>query len=437
LAFLAATVKNPISAWSQLLYEKPIIVDTLFGQPFAYLCDPEDIRRVLVTDADDFPKAPVNRRVLAPALGDGIFTAEGAAWRWQRRAVAPIFRAGELDIYIPAMVRATDAMIKAWRSQGLDGVRCVDEAMTATTLAIILDTMVSDAEVFEPGELRQTIGSYLAPTSWLVMYDLAGLPEWMPYPGRARLQRAGRTLRDGVASIIARRRRSSERKSTHDLLDRLMAAKDPETGREMSDENLIDSILTFLLAGHETSAVALTWTLSLLAQAPWWQDRVREEVHSLIGDSPIEAGHLDKLTLTEQVLKEAMRLFPPASVLARIATKDCEIGGRAVPAGTRVTIPIYAVHRHTRLWDNPNAFDPCRFSPQREAERSRFAYLPFGVGPRVCVGASFAMMEMKVVLATLLRNVRIEPSPDPPPLPVLRVTLRPYPRLNLRMKFET
>jgi cytochrome P450 len=432
--FLAATVRNPISAWSQLLYERPIVVDTLFGYRFAYLCDPEDIRRVLVTDADDFPKAPINRRVLAPALGDGIFTAEGAAWRWQRRAVAPIFRAGELGVYIPAMVRATEAAIETMRNAG-SAVQNVDEAMTATTLAIILDTMLSGAEGFEADLVRSTIGDYLGPTSWLVAYDLAGLPDWTPYPGRRRLHRAGQTLRNRVAAIIAARRRQAGRNRTHDLLDRLMAARDPETGRELSDVNLVDSILTFLLAGHETSAVALTWTLSLLAQSPWWQDRLREEARGVIADGPLEAAHVDRLVLSEQVLKEAMRLFPPATILARIAAKDCELGGRHVPAGTHVAVPIYAIHRHARLWDNPDAFDPTRFTPEREASRSRFAYLPFGAGPRVCVGAAFALMEMKVILATLLSQVRFAPSGDPPPLPVLRVTLRPRPSLRLKVDF--
>jgi cytochrome P450 len=204
----------------------------------------------------------------------------------------------------------------------------------------------------------------------------------------------------------------------------------------MSDGNLVDTILTFLLAGHETSAVALTWTLSLLSQSEDWQERVRSEAKAVLGDGPFNAAHLDRLVVTEQVLKEAMRLFPPAAILARIAAGDCEIGGRKVAAGTHVAVPIYAVHRHRLLWEEPDAFDPARFAPGREAARSRFAYLPFGAGPRVCVGASFSMMEMKAVLATLMRSIRVSGAGGPPPLPVLRVTLRPQPRVRLRVEFE-
>ncbi|MGQ0672047.1 MAG: cytochrome P450 [Hyphomicrobium sp.] len=433
--FLRATVRNPISAWSRLLYERPIISVKMLGQRFAYLCDPDDIRRVLVSEADDFPKAPVSRRVLEPALGDGIFTAEGAAWRWQRRAVAPIFRASDLGVYIPAMVRAAEATLDGWRASPSGSVQDVDEAMTATTLAIILDTMLSGAQGFDAAMVRENIERYLGPTSWLVAYDLAGVPGWMPYPRRRQLHEAGKTLRGRVSAVIARRHGERDRAASQDLLDRLIAARDPETGRAMSDENLVDTVLTFLLAGHETSAVALTWTLSLLAQSPEWQSRVVAEALAVIGDEPMTTEHLDRLVITEQVLKESMRLFPPAAILPRMAAKDCVLGGRAVTAGTHVAVPIYALHRHRLLWDDPDAFDPTRFAPEREAGRSKFAYMPFGAGPRVCIGAAFSMMEMKVVLATLLRCVRLSPSADPPPLPVLRVTLRPSPKVCLRVNF--
>lgn len=435
IPFLRATVRNPIGAWSKLLYELPIITVTMLGQRFAYLMDPEDIRRVLVTEPDLFPKAPVNRRVLAPALGEGIFTAEGAAWRWQRRTVAPIFRATDLGVYVPAMARAAEELVAAWRADGSGAIQDVDEAMTATTLAIILDTMLSGAAGFEAAMVRDTIERYLSPTSWLVAYDLAGVPDWMPYPGRRQLHTAGETLRSRVADVIASRRAEAGRKPGQDLLDRLMTARDAESGRGMSDDNLVDTILTFLLAGHETSAVALTWTLSLLAQARDWQDKVRAEARDVTGDGPITFEHLDRLALTEQVLKEAMRLFPPAAILARVAAQDCELGGRHVSAGTHVAVPIYAIHRHRLLWEEPDAFDPSRFTPEREATRSRYAYLPFGAGPRVCVGAAFSMMEMKIVLASVLRRVRFTPTEDPPPLPVLRVTLRPQPKVRLKVEF--
>ena len=442
LPFMRALVRNPISAWSERVYHEPTFVAAPLGASVAYVCDPDEVRRILLSEAEDFPKAPVNKRILSPSLGDGILTSEGATWRWQRRTVAPMFRPADIMGLVPVMVGAAEATLAGWRRAAADAVRPIDEAMMALTLRVIVESMMSGAKGFEPEFVGRMLHRYLQPTSWLVFYDLIGLPKWMPYPGRRRLMGSAAALRAAVADIIAARRRETsdaarpDSRSGGDLLDRLMAARDPETGAAMLEASLVDNILTFLMAGHETTAVALSWTLSILAQAPEWQEKVRAEIGDVCGSGPVSAAHLDRLHVTERVAKEAMRLFPPAALLVRVAARPTTIGGKAIAAGTRVLVPIYAIHRHHRLWEDPSAFDPDRFLPEREAARHRFAYLPFGAGPRICVGMAFAMAELKAVLAVLVRSARFETTGTPQPLPLLRVTLRPEGGLALRVRLD-
>ena len=193
----------------------------------------------------------------------------------------------------------------------------------------------------------------------------------------------------------------------------------------MSVDEIVANLLTFITAGHETTAVALTWTLWLLAKDQVTQQRVFDEVSSVAGDQTIDATHLESLSFCRQVIQEAMRLFPPAPGIARISKTAVKIGGMQFPAGTRVHIPVFALHRNAGLWDNPDAFDPDRFAPDRVKARPRFAFLPFGGGPRVCIGGGFAMLEAATILATVVRAFRFDPVSGHKPKPVARVTLRP------------
>ena len=218
-----------------------------------------------------------------------------------------------------------------------------------------------------------------------------------------------------------------------DLFDRLIDATEPETGRRMSETQLVDNLLTFLLAGHDTTAKALAWTLYVIAREPVWQERLLEEIRAVVPSGPVEGAHIEKLQLVQRVLKESMRLFPPVPILTRIAEADTEIAGVPVKAGMGVGMPIYVIHRHRRLWDDPDRFDPSRFTPEQEAARPRYAYMPFGGGPRVCVGASFAMIEATAILATLVRAARFACPPGPEPVPLSRVVLAPRDGLPLRV----
>jgi len=237
------------------------------------------------------------------------------------------------------------------------------------------------------------------------------------------MRRASRQLRGAVVAIIARRR--AEGGGAGDPLGRLLAAKHPDTGAPMPDALVVSNLLTLLEAGHETTAKALTWTLYLLARAPDWQARVYEEVRKIAGDGPIDAACIERLVITQRVIKEAMRLYPPAPVVARQSVTALNIGGWPVPAGSQIIIPIFAIHRHRKLWDDPGRFDPDRFLPAAEAGRPRMQYMPFGGGPRVCIGAAFAMTEATALLATFVRAARFDWDGRHLPEPVSRVTLRP------------
>ena len=204
----------------------------------------------------------------------------------------------------------------------------------------------------------------------------------------------------------------------------------------MSDELLIDNLLTFFLAGHETTAKALTWTLYLLGRAPDWQNRILEEVHQVAGDGPVKPEHIDKLVITTQVLKESMRLYPPAPIMSRQATVDTDLAGVPVKSGTQIIIPIYAIQRHRRYWPDPERFDPLRFAPENEAKISRYHYMPFGAGPRICIGMAFALIEGVAILATLVRAASFTTTPGHEPEPVSRVTLRPAGGMPLTVRMR-
>jgi cytochrome P450 len=246
--------------------------------------------------------------------------------------------------------------------------------------------------------------------------------------------RAAATLHSAVAAMIRERRASG--REPDDLMHRLMVARDPESGQSMNDERLIDNLLTFYLAGHETTARALTWTLYLLARSPEWSALLEEEVAHVTGGGEITSAHIERLVLVQQVLKEAMRLYPPVPMMSRQAVADAQLGEHIIRAGTSVLIPIYAIHRHAKRWEDPDAFDPTRFAPERETQLARYQYMPFGAGPRICIGMAFAMIEAAAILATLLQHARFATVEGHEPIPVARVTLLPGGGMPLRVSIR-
>jgi cytochrome P450 len=430
-SFLLRFVRNPLSSLPQAVYEEPIVVYDNGRGRIAWVTAPPLTEKVLLQSSAQFPKTPLEKRVFQHTLGEGILTSEGASWRWQRRTAAPLFRPAELAHLVPAMAAAAAGQIARWRLRAPGSTAAIDRDMTATTFHLISATMFAGSADAEAAAILEAADGALATISWEIAAAMLRLPPWLWYPGKFRRRRAARRLREAVAAILARRR--ADGLEGDDLLARLARAHAPETGELMSEKQLVDNLLTFLAAGHETTAKALTWTLYLIARAPQWQERILAEVGSVVGTGAIGAEHLERLAVTRAVLKEAMRLYPPAPVMTRLAAEDIELGGRSLRAGMLIIIPIFAVHRHRKLWHDPDRFDPERFWPEREAKHARTQFMPFGFGPRTCIGNSFAMMEATALLASLVRAARFEWDGVHAPEPLSRVTLRPKGGMPLKV----
>ncbi len=434
LSLLAAIIRNPLTSLPAACFSARMVVTRNLGRLRLYVSDPALIHELLVRGADRTEKSEEMKRVLGRSLGEGLLTADGAAWRWQRQAQAPAFRHERLTALLPAMIAAAEATRDRWLALPPGTSVDVGHEMMQTTFAIILDTMLSGREGIDAARMERSVSTNLRATSWAFAMAILKAPRWLPFPGRLRSQAATRFMRRAVRDVAARRRaRPADPRRRDDLLDMLLSAKDAETGRAMDDEAITDNLLTFILAGHETTALALAWTFALLGADPSCLAKLQAEIEAVTGGGPVEPRHIADLAYTRQVASEAMRLYPPAPMVARAIQQDMEIGGLPVPAGSVVFVPIYAVHRHASLWTRPEVFDPERFAPETIKARHRFAYLPFGAGPRICIGSGFAMMEAVAILAVLAKAVRLEPMEATLPEPVMRVTLRPSRPLRMRV----
>ncbi|WP_423415109.1 cytochrome P450 [Hyphomicrobium sp. B1] len=424
LPFLRRFIRNPLRAIPQAVYEEPVVTYGKKRPLLAWVTNPTLIENILVKNAEQFPKTRLDLRVLRPIVGDGLLTAQNESWRWQRKIASPPFRHAELLTYVPTMVDAADECIAQWRQRGSAPFTTdVEAAMTDATFAVVARTVLAGINTAEGDRIKASSRSYLDPISWEVAASMLQYPETYWHPGKARMRRSADELRAIMRRLVAHRRSGGA--SGNDLVARMLAAKDPDTGQPMSDDMLADNLATFLFAGHETTAKALTWTLYLLARAPEWQDRLRDEISAVASSSPITPETVTKLPTVSRVLKEAMRLYPPAPVMTRVTAAEMDIGGKTLPKSTLIVMPIFIIHRHHALWEDPNRFDPDRFLPEKEARYARTQFMPFGYGQRICIGSSFAILEATAILATLLRHARFEWDGRLAPEPVSRVTLRP------------
>lgn len=435
LAFLATFVRNPLQVVPQAAYDEDFVPFGGASAPRAWITAPALIKAVLLDQREKFQKMS-QIRLLRPLLGKGILTSEGADWKWQRQASAPMFRPQDLMGFVPAFVRVTNDLLGKWREAPQGSVQRIDRDMTRATFDVISATLLPFADDTVAPTFERSVSTFQRSGGWNQLYASMNLPKWLPRPGFVSGLRAIRTLRSAVAAMIRERRELGKTggREPDDLMHRLIVARDPETGQSMNDEQLIDNLLTFYLAGHETTAKALTWTLFLLSRSPEWATALEEEIARVTGGAAVAGEHIDKLVLVQQVLKESMRLYPPVPIMSRQAVADTRIDGHLIRAGTSILMPIYVIHRHTRRWEDPDAFDPTRFAPGREAKIPRYQYMPFGAGPRICIGMSFAMMEATAMLATMLQHARFAPAEGPETLPVARVTLIPRGGMPLKVR---
>ncbi len=431
LRYLRTVVDNPIAGIPAAAYREPITLRVLPVATMAFVTGPDLVEEILVKRPAEFPKSRIDSRLLKPGLGDSLLTAEGEDWRWKRRLIAPYFSPAALARSVPDMVAPFRIIAADWQTLGPEAPVDVAPAMTSATFQVISRTLFSTGDEVDFAVLSEAIDAYLEPSSWIIGLASLNVPAWVPHPGRGQIGRARDRMRSLVGALVSARRRSGV--AADDICGDLMRARDPETGRTLDDRDMVDMLLTLIAAGHETSAKGLTWALFCLAEQPELQADLAAEVARVAGGRPVAAADLPALSAVEAFLKETMRLFPPLPLLTRRTTRPETLAGRTLKPGTIVFIPIYAIHRHRRLWPDPDRFDHTRFLGDNAKQIPRTAYMPFGAGPRVCAGATFAMMEMVAALATLLQHVRFSTIESTRCEPVHRITLRPKGGLVLKL----
>ncbi len=434
LSMILTLRRNPLEIWGEADFERPFSIGRSILGLRAAAHDPAAVRRVFLDNAANYRKDDLQLKVLNPGLGDGLLTAEGESWRLQRRALAPLFSPRQVAEFAPAMQRVADATVERLGHRRDGAVTDVGELTSRMTLEVLEQTLFSQGLGREPGQFQRAVTSYFNSFGRLDPLDLLGAPAFLPRLGRRRGRPALAFFNEAVDAIVARRKALLDRggEAPRDLLTLLLAAKDPETGAGLPDASIRANIVTFIMAGHETTANGLTWTLYLLSQAVEWRGRAEEEAARVF--DPRRPAAFERCEVLRAVFEEALRLYPPAAMLAREAIEDDEILGRRIPAGTVVAISPYVLHRQRGLWDNPDAFDPSRFLGERRERIDRYAYIPFGAGPRVCIGMPFAMQEAIVILANLLRAFRFELVAGQAVMPQQRVTLRPRGGMKMHVR---
>jgi cytochrome P450 len=402
------------------------IVNLRLGNLTTYvLVNPEHIDYVLRSHSDNFMKDKLTRWLI-PVVGEGLLTSEGDFWRRQRKLAQPTFQRQQIERYAAIMVEQTEHTLAAWHD---NEVHDVHEDLARLTLFIVAKAIFgtdlkSEANTIG-GSLDVVMNHFMSPMRWFSFVD------YLPLPSSRRYWRAIRKIDEIIYGIIKRHRERGQ--DTGDLLSRLLAARDEQGGGGMTDRQLRDEVVTLILAGHETTALVLFYSFYLLAQSPESADRLAAELHDVLGGRSPTAADVPNLRYTEWVIRESMRLYPPAWGIAREALADCEIGGYHVAKGTQLFMVQRLVHRDGRWYSDPEAFKPERWDNDLVKRLPRCAYFPFGDGPRICIGNHFAMMEAVLLLATIAQRFRLEIEPGQTLELLPSVTLRPRRPILMRL----
>jgi cytochrome P450 len=406
------------------------VVPTRFGpRRVVLIYHPGAIEELMVTRSRDFVKSPAVQ-LLRPLLGAGLLMSEGAVWLRQRRLVQPAFHRQRVAAYGAAMTDIAARHIEGWK----DGqVLEIHGEMMAVTQAIVAKTLF-DADVSDEGHDIIRASNVLAEDFGNRVKSLVQqlVPSWVPTPANVRSRRAIQRLDQVVFRMIAARRKSGEDRG--DLLSMLLHAQDADDGSRMTDRQVRDEVMTLFMAGHETTAVALSWTWLLLAENPHVDAKLAGELLTVLGGRLPTVDDLPKLTYAGHVVAESMRIYPPVFAMGRQAVRPTEIGGYRIAQGMIVAMPIWVVHRDPRWFPEPEAFRPERWDGDQARQLPRFAYFPFGGGPRQCIGNSFATMEAVLLLATIAQRFRLAMVPGQRVTPTPYVTLRPEPGIRVRLE---
>jgi cytochrome P450 len=426
LALIRTLKRNPLECWAAQHFEQPIVAGGLPVGHVLLVHDTNAIRHVLLENAANYRKDRLQRRVLSAGLSDGLLSAEGEQWRLQRRVLAPMFARKTVINFSAAMMAAAGALIGRWSGLGEFATIDVAAEMARITLDVVERTIFSDGFGSDAEAIRVAMTTYFKTIGKISPLDLLGVPDFIPRLSRFRVRSTLRFFEAEVDRVIATRRRilaEQPDRAPCDVLSDLLQALDSESEHRLSESEVRSNILTFIAAGHETTANTLSWAMFLLSQSPPWRERLEAEADRELTGAI--AGVADRLVETRAVIEEAIRLYPPIAAISRVALDGDDLNGEPVRPGSLIVISPYVLHRHRLLWDRPNAFDPERFLGNARACIDRFAYLPFGVGPRKCIGSTFALREATLVLAAIVKHFRFQLQPGHAVWPTLSVTLRP------------
>jgi len=425
--------ENALTAHDPKNFSADIIAERILWRRMFIINEPGAIRHVVLDNAANYTKSEVGRRLLEPGLGRGLLTSEGETWRHHRRIMAPAFDLRSVAGYAPIMTEVTQELLAKWDALPEPRELDVAAAMMHATLHIISRAMFSS----DSDEIVDVVESGVNQYQTMVrpsLLDLLHFPLWLtrliaPLPTEGIFNEFDKK----VDQLLTERGREPDAEPK-DLLARLIAARDTETGGGMTPKEVRDQVVTIFMAGHETTSQALSWTWYLLSQHPEAEAKLHDELTTVLEGRTPRYEDIADLRYTRMVIEESMRLYPPAHTFGRQPIAADEILGHHIPAGAEVLIMPWLLHRKPSLWENPNRFEPERFSPERAAARPRFAYIPFGAGPRICIGAAFAMAEAMLILATIAQRYRLHRKPGHPVEPQGLITLRP--RYGLQMQLE-
>jgi cytochrome P450 len=419
-------------SWLDTLYERSYAMHmgqvSLINSTLFMVNEPACVHHVLSDNVANYPKHERLGDALRPLLGDSIFTTNGAQWQRQRQMMNPSFAQARVQVAFSHMQQATDAMLERMQQWDLKQSHDIQEEMTHVTADIIFRTIFSvGIDTGQAKKIFEAFTQYQALSPRLTLPLVYGLKWLVPFWLRRRSNRAALDIRQRLAAMIQPRfdaRDAVSEESPKDILGSLLQARDANTGERFTSEELLDQVAMLFLAGHETSASALSWAMHLLAHSPDIQERMASEVHRVAGDQELRAHQLKELELTWNVFRETLRLFPPVGFFARGVAATDTMRDKTLKAGDSVVIAPWLIHRHRGLWERPDEFDPDRFTQNTGRASARDAYLPFSSGPRVCIGAAFAHQEAALILANLVRCYRISPLAQHTPEPVGRLTIR-------------
>ncbi|WP_139973177.1 MULTISPECIES: cytochrome P450 [Brucella/Ochrobactrum group] len=425
--------KNPLELWGEPSYNERWISVSWFGMKTIIANDPGLIRHVLVDNAANYPMSAIRQRVLRPLLRDGLLTAEGQVWKRSRKAMAPVFTPRHIGGFAEAMRDRSLRFAERYKISGM--ITDVAHDMTLLTYDILAETLFSGEIAGDPNDFAHQIDRLFETMGRVDPFDLLGLPDWLPRFTRLRGQQSLGFFRELVSNTIALRKMRMEKGEDvpSDFLTLLLRAEGPDG---LSRSEIEDNIITFIGAGHETTARALGWTLYLLAKAPGERERIETEIDGFFekgGRNQPPQEWLASLPFTRAAFEEAMRLYPPAPSINREAASDDQYDDLTIPKGATVLVMPWVIHRHRLYWDQPDAFMPERFWPENRDRLDRFQYLPFGAGPRVCIGASFALQEAVIALAILLDGRRFDVLETTRPWPVQKLTTQPQGGLPMKV----